>query len=106
MVFGQALEASGGSETLSHQHPNGDCNLILLGGRPSVNILQKTWQGGLFQRFLKILVSKPTGISFTTNVFFRGLVPSDQLILHIDVFLELFGRSGVLRVHNGPRTNR
>jgi hypothetical protein len=111
MVLGQTLETAGGGESLRHQYANGDRYLILLGGRPSVDVLQKSREGGLFKRFLKILVSAKIkqydSVGFTNKPFQRlPPSPSDQFILHIDVLLELLGRSRFLGIDDSPRTNR
>lgn len=63
MVLGQTLKTTGSDESLRHQYADSDRYLILLGGRPSVNVLQKSREGGLFQRFLKILISEKGGSS-------------------------------------------
>lgn len=70
MVLGQALKTTGRGETLRQHDADGDCYLILLGGRPSVNVLQKGREGGLFETFLKKLLSEGTdsdGISYTNQ---------------------------------------
>lgn len=58
MVLGQTLKTAGSCETLGQHDPDGDCDLVLLSGWPSVDILQETREGGLFKRFLEILVSE------------------------------------------------
>lgn len=58
MVLGQTLKTAGGCETLGQQDSDGDGDLVLLSGRPSVDILQETREGGLFKWLLEILVSE------------------------------------------------
>jgi len=110
MILGQALEASGSYETLRHHDADGERYLVLLSGRPSIDILQKSRESRLFQRLLKIFVSEnrsPTAlVPQTGDSGGSPYSPPDQLVLHIDVLLELVRGSGVLGVYNGPRTNR
>lgn len=57
MILSQRLETRCISKALRDQEARCDRELVFLRWRPAMNILEKTGESGLLERFLKIFVS-------------------------------------------------
>jgi hypothetical protein len=57
VVLGQTLEARCVGEALGDEEAGCEGELVLLGGRPAVDVLEETREGGFLEGLLKIFVS-------------------------------------------------
>ena len=88
VVLGQTQEARCIGESLGQEETDGVAELVLLGGRPAVDVLEQGGEGGFLEGFLKIFV------------------PSDEFVENLDIRLYVFDLCRLLDIEDGEGRDR